>query len=220
VHAADINDDGVLDILGVAYHSWELLWWDLDQYTDGILESSILDTECYPDWEYISWDASTPQGTTVSIAMRASEDYLEMGGWSDPVSVPCALEGILGDSCRYLQYRVILDSFDSESTPILNSVSFSWNQTGLEEAGNAGPVLYPFTPNPSSAPVVRFNLPEPAAISLDVVDISGRAVHHISGLLKPSGEGRIHLDDMLPGVYFCRITAGDFTALQTLVVVE
>jgi len=222
VHSADINGDGNPDILGTSYINQDddLVWWDPLGHTPGSLMSSVIDTEDYPYWDYLDWDAETPVGTSVSVTASASDDWRFMGSWSDTLTVPTSLEGILTDGQRYVQYAVILDTSDFELTPVLDEILISWNPVGIEDGDSlVTPELLSFSPNPASTPGVRFSLPEAASVELSIFDLSGRLFDVLKDEYS-SGYSSILLDDLSPGIYFCRMISGDFTAIGRFVVIE
>jgi len=224
VYSADVNGDGDMDVLGAAWEADDITWWDLTEYlSDGSLESSILYTQSDPDWQWVDWTCSTPPGTSVSFQVRASDDYMNMGVWSDTLSDPYSLEGILIDNDSYFQYRAIVQTSDPNATPIINDVTVSWNPVSIGDTTEPIPpgiALLPIAPNPSSAPAVRFSLPEPASIELSIFDLSGRLCCEIHGDDYSPGYHDVVLRDLSPGIYFCRMTSGDFTATQRFVVIE
>ena len=219
VYSADVNGDGYMDILGAAASANDITWWDLTEYlTEGSLESSILDTECYPQWASIDWNSSEPAGTDLYFHYRTGDDIYSMSPWSDPVLEPCFLSGLLSS---LFQYRVTLESDDPELTPTLHDVTLNWDPMGIE--GGEDPAilaLLPFSPNPSSLPAVRFSLPEPASVELSIFDLSGRLISEIHGDDYSPGYHDVLLGELSPGVYFCRMTSGDFSATQRFVVIE
>lgn len=81
VYLEDIDGDGDMDVLGAAAYANKISWWDLT--VTGQLESSILDTEFDPDWDYLEWNSQTSSETSVSFQVRASDDYTAMGEWSN-----------------------------------------------------------------------------------------------------------------------------------------
>jgi hypothetical protein len=225
VYAADVNGDGYMDVLGASYSDDDITWWDLTVYPpDGSLESSILYTQDDPDWQLVDWTCSTPPGTSVSFQVRASDDYTNMGVWSDTLSDPSSLEGILIDNDSYFQYKAILQTSVPNATPILNDVTISWNPVSIEETTEPIPpgiALLPIAPNPvAGSPVIRFGLPEPASVELSIFDLSGRLISEIHGDDYSPGYHDVLLGDLSPGVYFCRMVSGDFTATQRFVVIE
>jgi hypothetical protein len=222
VHAADFNGDDNLDVLGAARWAGEITWWDLYCHLpEGLLESSILDTQADPDWDYLEWSSQTPPGTSVAFQIRASDDHSAMGEWSDTLYTEGILEGILDDGDQYVQYRVLLFTTAPDTTPVLLDVMLTWDPMGVE--GGEGPVstaFLQFSPNPAPAPTVRFSLSESSPVELSVFDMSGRMVSQYEENECQSGSHSIILDELTPGVYMCRMTSGDFTAAQRFVVIE
>jgi hypothetical protein len=225
IHSADINGDGIMDAIG-ASGSWDFVaWWDVLTYApEGYLMSSVLDTDCSPVWGSIDWSGIVYMGTSIGFQVRSSNypDSTAMGPWSDTLYTPFNLEGILTDGEQYVQYMVILETSNPDLTPVLYDVTLTWNPVGIsgEEGGPHSFEVLPFYPNPSaSAPTVRFGVPEPASVSVSIFDLSGRLVSGIEGEY-PAGYQSLQIEGLLPGIYFCRMTSGDFEATQRFVVVE
>jgi hypothetical protein len=225
VYSEDINGDGIMDVIGAARVQDEIAWWEVLSYPpEGSLVSSVLDVECSPVWGTIDWSVLEPAETSVSFQLRSSvdPDSGSMGTWSDTLNMPCRLEGILTDGEQYVQYKVILETSDPDITPTLCEVMLTWDPLGI--SGDTGPdsfELLPFYPNPSISSVsVRFGLPETSSVELSIFDVSGRLVEKTSTEEYPAGYHSIVLDELSPGIYFCRMTSGDFTATQRLVVIE
>ena len=219
VFSADVNGDGYMDVLGAALGANDITWWDLTEYLpDGSLESSILDTECYPQWASINWSSSEPAGTDLYFQYRTSDDPGNMGSWSDTISVPCYLSGLLD---RYFQYRVSLETNDPDSTPTLHDVTLNWDPLGIEgEPQVTEYSLLGIIPNPSSLPAVRFCLPEPAFVELSIFDLSGRLLRKINEEEYSLGYHDVLLGELSQGVYFCRMISGEFAATQRFVVIK
>jgi len=219
VYSEDLDGDGDMDVLGSAQNARDIAWWNLTP--TGWLESSIFDIQQDPDWDYLEWNSQTPSGTSVSFQVRASDDHTSMGAWSDTLSIPGLLQGILTDGDQYVQYRAILETSDPDATPVLLDLMLTWDPMGIE--GGEDPAvlaLLPFSPNPSSLPAVRFSLPEPASIDLSIFDLSGRLVSEVHGVEYSPGYHDVLLGDLSPGIYFCRMTSGNFTATQRFVVID
>jgi len=224
-YSEDIDGDGNMDVLGAAENADNITWWDITGYLpEGSLESSILNTQEDPEWNYLEWNSQTPSGTSVSFQVKASDDYTAMGSCSDTLTSPCSLDGILTDGDTYVQYRAILQTSNPDFTPTLNDVTINWDTlVSIEDTAEpipSGIVLLPISSNPSSVPVMRFGLPEAVSVEIFIFDLSGRLVSANHGDEYSSGFHEILLEDLSPGIYFCRMISGDFAAIQRFVVIE
>jgi len=226
VYPEDFNGDGHTDVLGSSINDGGIAWWDLNAYfPDGMLESSILYLQSDPEWQLLDWTCSTPPGTSVSFQVRASDDYNYMGFWSDTLSSPSDLEGILFNDDSYFQYRTILQTTDPALTPTLNEVTVFWNPVCIGESSETTtPVinLLPVAPNPSIGSLsIGFELPEPSSVYFSIFDLSGRLVSRTRGNDYTPGYHRVQLTrEMCPGAYYIRMISGDFTAEQRFVVTK
>jgi hypothetical protein len=223
VESGDIDGDGNKEILGSAYHGDMVAWWDLTSYApSATLESSILYTGCDPDWGTLLWSSSSPPGTSVAFQVRASDDYIQMGAWSDTLSTPCSLHGLLADNASYIQYRAILETADPDTTPSLLDVTVTWDPLGIGDFGSPeGFFLSPVTPNPAGPiPSVSFGLIESGFAEISVYDISGRLVQGIGPVEYQAGCHTIQLQRLCSGIHFITMQAGEFSATQRFAVIE
>ncbi len=223
VYAQDVDGDGYMDVLGAAFLAMDITWWDATNFaSEGRLESSILDVQESPEWQDIDWTCTEPAGTSVGFQVRASADPDSMGAWSDTLFSPDSLSGVLADGDSLFQYRAILHTDDPSLSPILDSVSVSWELwTGVEgETGSPVGVfaLRGAVPNPArGVALVRFSLPGEGPAELLVYDVAGRVVSRNSDVL-PAGRHQIELEGLAAGVYLVRLSAGDLTATERFVV--
>ena len=128
----DVNGDGQKDF--VCAVDFGIAWLDLTRYyPEGMLESSMLDTQGYPVWGTIDWNADTPPGTSISFQVRSFYYKSPRGNWSDTLTSPHSLEGILEDGDRYVQYRAILNTSDLHSTPTLYDVTITWDSLDVKD---------------------------------------------------------------------------------------
>lgn len=223
VSSGDFNGDGETDPLGAAMHANSVMWWERSPGA-GYLESSILYTGSDPAWGVIDWISEVPQGTQVALQIRASDDFTDMGTWSDLLLKPCRLSGIIEDSDSYVQYRVLLQAEPSAETPVIERVEISWVSTGIEETASPvpqGTYLMAVTPNPAvSTPLISFHLEAGCAVRLSVYDISGRLVWEPESTVYPEGYHQIPTGEFLPGIYICRMYAGDCAFTERFAVIR
>jgi hypothetical protein len=86
----------------------------------------------------------------------------------------------------------------------------------------------PNYPNPfNPVTTFRFALPQAAHVTLEVYNIIGQKVTTLADREYPPGRHTVDWDsrtadgqEIASGVYFARITAGDYTATQKMVVVK
>ncbi|MFO8184455.1 MAG: T9SS type A sorting domain-containing protein, partial [Candidatus Aegiribacteria sp.] len=207
---ADFNQDGEPDILNI--QSTGISWHDLEGHTEGWLLSSIRDMTSYPQWDSITWTGEEPPGTDIFFQLRSSNDWEDMGAWSDTIFAPRNLAGVLDSTHRYLQYRVGMTSETEFQSPILDEVGFYWTFLGIEGGEGTEEFSISAFPNPSAGSVSILVPPvflEEAEMS--VYDISGRFVRKLSetdgnvfawDCRDPSG------NEIPPGLYIVRGTAG------------
>jgi len=221
--AADVSGDDEMDIIAAGFGGDELIWLDIEGYSPiGMLESSILDVQAEPDWGYLDWSDQIPMETLVAFQIRASDDYAAMGDWSSVTASPTPLEGVLDDSARYVQYRVILGTSDPELTPRLHEVSISWNPLGITgEPQITAYSLRGAEPNPASgAAAIRFEVPTMSAVELSVYDLAGRMVARHQRGDYSRGSHIVQFRSLTPGIYLCRMFSGDFTGIQRFIVIK
>ena len=221
VYAADVDGDGNADILGAAYNADDITWWDVMGYSSvGVLESSILDADSVDCWGNFASSGDEPAGTTLGFQFRSSNNSANMGAWSDTVFTNTSLSGILADSTDFLQYRVILQTTDPTNTPVLNDVSFSYTTyLGISDVEASSWGLAPYT-NPSYGSfAVQISVPQPGMVDLVLHDMTGRVVSQYSQELS-CGVHSLSFNNLVEGIYFCTMHAGDFTATERVVVLK
>ncbi len=222
VFACDIDGDGEADPVFAGMGAGRIEWWDR-RSGDGYLESSVLDTGLAPEWGALECIADVPEGCILQFQVRASDDILQMGDWSEPADPPLRLSSLLQAGDNLFQYRVLLGTGPSGGEPYLDEVTVTWQQEGMEGPGGQGApgaLLLPVSPNPSNGlAIARVSLDEPAVVTLQVFDTSGRMVLGTVSAAFDAGVHQVPLDGLSPGVYVCRAESGGFHAVRRFVVI-
>jgi len=90
----------------------------------GTYTSSVLDAGLGNAWQTVSWNASTPANTSLTVQARTSPDGVTWNAWS-----PVAASGnAISPIGRYVQYSLSLATTDNTTTPQVNSVTLGWQQ--------------------------------------------------------------------------------------------
>jgi hypothetical protein len=222
VCAADMDGDGEIDPVFAAMGAAEIAWWDRRQ-NSGYLESSVLDTGVPPEWDILDCIAEMPSGSSLLFQVRASDDILQMGEWSELLEAPLRLSQILEPGDNMFQYRAILDISSPGAEPFLDEVRVSWNQQGLTpgEPEGSSVTLLPVSPNPAcGVAVIRLYLEAQTQVRLCVFDISGRRVYDSMEMILEAGSPQFTVSDLAPGVYVCRVMSTRGSATGRFAVVE
>jgi len=224
-YATDVDGDGRVDVIGAASEVDDIAWWNLIGYSPvGTIESSILDAEIVNYWEDFVSSGNEPTGTSLSFQFRSSNNSANMGAWSDTVfTSSTSLSGILADSTKFLQYRVILATSDPASSPVLNDVTFTYS-TNVSVGDNYSSGIINWNLAPSANPsfgncAVLVSVPQIGMVSLVLHDVTGRVIAQHSQEL-PGGTHSVSFNNIAHGVYFCTMHAENFTATQRMVVLK
>jgi len=189
----------------------------------GILESSILDTQLsLTPWAYLYFSEVLPRFTSIGIQIRASDDYNEMGPWSEIFMQPGSLNGVLDESANYVQYRAVLYTANSDTTPHLKDVQILYSSGGTAEFHSSFSQAYSrIITNPSTGPVeAELNLLFPVPVEIIVFDLSGRLVKAFGETNYESGSQTLMLGVFSPGVYIVHFRLGELSLSNRFVVVD
>jgi hypothetical protein len=83
--------------------------------------------------------------------------------------------------------------------------------------------LHPNYPNPfNAATVISYELRSASLVMLNVYDVAGREVAKIVDGWREAGTHEVTFDasSLTSGMYFCKLQAGDFTAVQKMVLIK
>lgn len=218
--AADFNQDGYLELLPTVYTFDGIFYCHMG--FNGWLESSLLDGRSFDEWGMLNWESVLSPGGTVAFQVRSSSspDSTWMGEWSQEISEPIDLSGILPQGDRYFQYRAILRTTTLESSPVLNSVSLDYF-TGIEQGSEPDGFSMDPTVNPSpGAMTLRIVTGGESPVLISVHDITGRIVKLLTLTDISNGENIASIQELPPGVYMVVAVCGDETATKRVTVIR
>ena len=126
---------------------------------------------------------------------------------------------------------IAFDEFDFDKSGVdANGYVGDWRLDGWNESGLAADLYAPSEyylaqnyPNPfNPVTVISFQLLAVSYVNLTIYDITGREVSTLVDGMKPAGRHQIVFDgsNLASGVYFCRLTAGDFKAMKKMLLVK
>ena len=103
-------------------------WLRLAPYAaSGTFTSRVLDAQAPVIWDGLSWDATVPTGTTLTVRVRAGNTPTPDGTWSAFATIPTS-GGAISRTSRYLQYQITLTSTGSRFTsPQVRSVTAAFH---------------------------------------------------------------------------------------------
>jgi hypothetical protein len=225
VRAGDVDGDGDIDPVAVCYDGGEFSWWEATAFdSSGELTSSILDAGV--GLGAIDWTSVEPLGTSLRFQVRSSNDHGDLGSWSANIISPGDLPGVLD---RYVQYRVFLETTDSDVSAILEDVTFSPAIAGAERSGlEVGASRLRAWPNPfNPLATISFGLKTEQAVQLSVFDVRGRSIREIAcgrlaaGNYRFTWDGRDDQGYPRPsGIYWLCLKTGDHKETRELVLLR
>src|SRR5262249_27259533 len=103
-----------------------------DQFAErGTVVSEVLDAKIVSQWGALTWQADTPPGTRVTLAVRSgnvAEPDETWSDWSAEQADPRQAR-VTAPAARFAQYRVTLTSDDPARTPALRTVALRYRTT-------------------------------------------------------------------------------------------
>ena len=229
VSAGDMDNDGDPDIIGSAFEAGDIYWWDAVCCfeSSGDLISSIFNTGASADWDSLSWIADVPSRTSLYFQVRGSADSSNMGAWSGNIELPDNLDAYISDGGRFFQYRVLFESADPSVTPMLESISVSWDEiVAIDNHSISVPEGFSLSqnyPNPFNVSTnINFQLPNPGKVTVTAYDIGGRQVEVIDDSYKEAGNHSINWNagDLPSGIYFFRLIAGANSETRRMILIK
>ena len=163
----------------------------------------------FMDYHYFYW--SDPVNLTDSPSPDCQPGECDSDNWA---SIAEAINGTL--HITYINDKdagaVVYEEGAITDNPVMYLMAdIWWTEAEDEEDKPAAFRLASNSPNPFNArTTIKFSLPEPSTIKLQIFDIAGRLVETLADTELPAGENSVIWDaeDHSSGVYFARLTAG------------
>jgi len=121
----DLDGNGTDELIFVACKK---LWFvdHIEAVSHGELISQIILPAEDPAWTDISWSAIEPEGTCVSLYVRASDWDMTYEEWNGPVIETGSLLDYVDPGADNFQYKVVLESDIPGVSPVFESISVGW----------------------------------------------------------------------------------------------
>ncbi|MCD4847056.1 MAG: T9SS type A sorting domain-containing protein [Candidatus Aegiribacteria sp.] len=154
----------------------------------------------------------------MTVLVRSSDDWENMGSWSEELYEPQELYGILADTTRYFQYRILMNSPDSVQTPVLHEITVSWNDVAIGETSPEEVTVQSLSiisPNPSHNSI-EFSVNTFQETSIRLLDIAGRVVEEFT--TPDSGTYLYNTKNLVPGIYFLQTDMKDIQTHRIVII--
>ena len=227
VRDADLDQDGDLEAVGAAWIAGRYDWWETSEFeSSGELTSSVLDAGAGNELGEIAWTAAEPAGTGITFQVRSSNDPGDLGTWSGDITGPGSLGATLD---RYIQYRVMMETTDPARSPVLEEITFSSSQAGVEtDVIDISASRLSAQPNPFNPHVfISFGLKTADKVRLCVVDVRGRMVRQIADRSLEAGDHQLGWDGrddcgqpLSSGVYWLCLERAGVTETREVVLLR
>lgn len=101
--------------------------------TEGSYESSVLDADRTAEWGVIRWEGKFPAGTQVKFYTRTGNTEDVNDTWSSwsPALAQATGEKIVSPAARYLRWKAIFNSTQTENTPVIQKVAITYLQKNM-----------------------------------------------------------------------------------------
>lgn len=99
----------------------------------GTYYSDVKDTETTSTWGQISWKATVPESTTLSLSTRSGNTKVPDETWSDwqNAGTDPAGKPIDNPKSRFIQWKADFNTMNPKTTPLLRSVNIAYLQQNL-----------------------------------------------------------------------------------------
>jgi len=218
VQAADIDDDGDVDVLSASQDAGQITWHMHSPGTTLPVELTSFTATTSGSAVHLSWRTASE---TNSAGFHVERRQIDSSNWTDIGFIEGA-----GTTSHTRSYQ-----FTDWSFPEASSLKYRLRQVDLDGTTEYSPevevslttpngfMLHGNYPNPfSSATVIRYELPTKKQVKLEVYDIRGRRVAMLVDEVQLGGAKVINwtATDLASGVYILRLQAGDHSLSQKM----
>jgi hypothetical protein len=197
------------------------------------LRKTFLEEPNFPNTTIVGWGSYIPQLHVTYGGTLIAKKYLYFMTWVGVITTHTPQLAYLtstGDRATITDYYIFLLGNDSLRYSKWNAGStfypFTWTDwTSVEN--NEQPINY-FTlsqnyPNPfNPSTTISYQLPVSSHVAIKVFDLLGREIVTLVNEEKISGIHEINFDakDIASGIYYYRITAGDFSQTKKMILLK
>jgi hypothetical protein len=220
VFAADMDGDGDIDVLAASERDDEVSWYENAPGSILPVELTTFTASSSGDTVELTW------GTASETGNAGFEVERSLDGTS---FTTIGFEPGFGTTTEARTYR-----FTDDSPPFATSLFYRLRQVDVDGTFEFSPVaevrvtpqavaLLPSAPNPfRQSTRLRYELPETAAVTVQVFDLLGRKVATLADGNQPAGRHELTLDaaGLASGTYFIRLRAGETMATEMVRLVK
>ncbi len=201
------------------------------------LTLSVIDTTAPSAPEQLT---ATPGDSTIQLSWRANEDpdsvyyRIYMATTPEPAvlvdstssinDTTIILNGLTNDTTYYIRLTAV--DWSQNESAFSNEIQVTPQATGLEFEEHTLPKEFALDqnfPNPfNPETTIGFALPRATHVRIEMYDLMGKRVGVYLDAFRKAGVHRftIHAGDLSSGIYFYRLTAGDFQQIRRMVLLR
>jgi subtilisin-like proprotein convertase family protein len=208
-------------------------------YIDVQADAALASVDCYVDITHtfrgdLVVELTSPEGTTVRLHNRTGSSAANINTWYDAETEPDGPGSMADFAGEWAegQWELFVADLAGVDTGILHTwglrLAFPPDASGLEEISSGIPEVHFLersSPNPFAILTsLRFGLPGDEEVRLAVYNVQGRKVATVAAGRYAAGIHTISWDgsdtsgsQVASGIYFCRFTAGSYSATRRIV---
>lgn len=165
----------------------------------------------YPDWAMVNIYSDAEELQFAGYVVNGTVIFNLGTGFTVPGTLHL---WVTGHDCRPYHGTAAIVEAGVSGLGAKVDAGVGFGESGLPKTFGVTASPNPF--NPSTA--IRFELPQAAFVRVQVYDLAGRQVAALANDWRDAGFHEVQFDgsQLASGIYLCRMEAGDFTAVQKL----